>query len=348
VSSSEPVAVQSEAQLYDHTCELLKIHESLLKDSRRNLAFYEALKASVKPGSSVLDVGSGTGIWAITAAKLGAKRVVAVEQQQLLVGLIRSLARQNGVADRVEVVHALAQRAQFAGEFDVVISETVGHLIFDEDIVEIMIDARQRFLKPNGTLIPRVVALVAAPARLKSNHGRLPVEIDLDYSCFESLLLNAPIGITDKSPLEILGEPRDLVRVDLSEVQARPDLTSLKAVWPNFSTKDVNGFVVWGELRLAEGIDLTTIDTSSWSTTVYPIKPFRADEGRLEFELKLTTATNFWTATLSSGAEREQQSYSPAKAATELLIQTRASTETLNHLKGLGQLGNPMTGLVQS
>ena len=50
---------------------LLVYHDLLLRDSVRNRAFRRALAARVVPGSSVLDIGSGTGLWAIEAARLG-------------------------------------------------------------------------------------------------------------------------------------------------------------------------------------------------------------------------------------------------------------------------------------
>src|SRR5262249_31393568 len=60
--------------------ELLKSHESMLADVRRNRAFHRALKSCVRSDTCVLDIGSGTGLWAIAAAKLGARRVVAIER----------------------------------------------------------------------------------------------------------------------------------------------------------------------------------------------------------------------------------------------------------------------------
>src|SRR3978361_894621 len=147
--------------------ELLRIHESLLCDAPRNRAFHRALKAKVKGDSTVLDIGAGSGLWAISAAKLGAKKVVAIEMQPLLAGLIRTLARDHGVGDRVEVLEGDSRQIQLAREFDVVISETIGHVIFDEQVVEIMIDARERFLKPGGALIPDTVTLMVAGAHLR-------------------------------------------------------------------------------------------------------------------------------------------------------------------------------------
>lgn len=329
---------EAEAHLYDRTCQLLTIHQSLLRDMNRNRAFYRALEETVTKDSKVLDIGSGTGIWAIIAARLGARRVVAIEQEVLLTGLIRALARDNGVADRVEVIQGNAGQVQLGKEFDVVISETIGHLIFDEQIVQIMIDARKRFLRSNGVLIPNAVALVVAPAHLEREQEKLPTAIEANYNYFESLLLNVPFGLTDKSRLEFVGDKRELIQLDLANIEAQPELTSLKATWPNLGTKDVNGFAVWAEANLTPNVEVSTIDTTSWSTMFYPIKPYQAPAGQLEFDLTLTTGTNYWTATLTTNDEREVQSYSPAFAGTDLLAQTRISPGAFEHLKSLGLL----------
>ncbi len=58
----------------------LSFHQVLLADTRRNRAFHRALAARVRPGHSVLDIGAGSGIWSVVAARLGARRVVALER----------------------------------------------------------------------------------------------------------------------------------------------------------------------------------------------------------------------------------------------------------------------------
>lgn len=328
----------AEAQLYDRTCQLLKIHSSLLEDAERNRTFYEAIAATVTPDSTVLDIGSGTGIWAIVAARLGAKRVVAIEREELLIGLIRELARNNGVADRVEVIYGNAGQVQLQREFDVVISETIGHLIFDEQIVQIMIDARKQLLKPEGVLIPAAVALVVAPARLKREHEKLPVAIDAEYGYFESLLRNVPVSLTGKSQLEILGETRDLIRLDLTSVESPPDPSKLKADWAALDMSSVSGFAVWAEANLSRTVNVATIDTTSWSTMFYPVRPAQFSDAKVEFDLALTSNTNYWTVTVSSDKSQEVQSYSPAYASTELLARTRSTPAQFDYLKSMGFL----------
>jgi ribosomal protein L11 methyltransferase len=64
-----------------------------------------ALAGLIRPGVSVLDLGTGSGVLAIAAALLGADRVVAVDVDPLAVRIARENVAQNGVADRVTVRH---------------------------------------------------------------------------------------------------------------------------------------------------------------------------------------------------------------------------------------------------
>lgn len=331
---------QTEAQVHDHAFQLLNIHDSLLKDTQRNKPFYRALKASITPDSHVLDIGSGSGLWAITAAMLGAKRVVAIEREPMLIGLIKALARANGVADRVEVVEGDSRHIQLTREFDVIVSETIGHVIFDEQITEIMIDARERFLKPGGVLIPDKVTLMVAGARLARQPARLPAGIPGNFDYFQSLLLNNPLGLADKKPIKLLTAARSLVTLDLHRVTSGPDLQSLTATWPQCDSASINCFVVWAEATLAKGIEISTMKTSSWSVTAYRVQPFEPAEGELEFKLTLSSDTNYWAATLSAGGHRQTQSYSPAHAATELLALTRIDPAMFEQIKRMGLMNH--------
>lgn len=320
---------EAEAKLYNYTTELFKGHEKLLGDDTRNRAFYSALKKHITADTSVLDIGSGTGVWAIVAARLGAKRVVAVEQDPLLIGLINSLAKANGVSDRVEAVAGYSWQIQLGREFDIVISETIGNLAFEEQIIPIMMDARERLLKPGGILIPESVSLVAVPAHLKSSHEKLPAGIALEYDIFESLAMNIPVGLNALSQLRVLSDAQDLLRVDLKTVNAIPEFAGLTARWEMKDISDVNCFAVWAEATLTEGVNLTAIRTTSWTPFMYRVKPFSGGRGLIEFNFTITATSNYWKATFSSEQERQSQVYSPAYAASLLLAQGKTTADLL-------------------
>ena len=325
-----------EGRLYNHTNQLLRAHETLLSDGNRNRSFYRALKRTVTKTSSVLDIGSGTGVWAVAAAKLGARRVVAVEEEPLLIGLIKQIARDNGVASKVEVVQGDSRQIQLGQEFDIVISETIGHLVFDEPIVPIMIDARKRFLKSGGILIPGAVALVAAGAHLNIGRQTLPASVPIDQSGFQSLSLNSPMALQDPAQLRIRTDPQKLIAVDLMQIDAPPDLDNLAARWQNLDARKINCFAVWAEATLAPRVNVIARHTTSWLPMVYRVKPFSGKRGDIEFRLSLSSKTNYWTATLTSDGAEDVQSFSPAFAAAELLARTRTDHDVFSHAKRIG------------
>jgi SAM-dependent methyltransferase len=327
-----------EGRLYQDAFQILKVHELLLRDEVRNSAFYRALEASVTPASRVLDIGSGCGLWAIVAARLGAQKVVAVEREPLLIGLIKALAYDHGVADRVEVVLGDSRQLPLAREFDIVVSETIGHVVFDEQIVPIMIDARERFLKPGGRLIPETVALVAAPAHFPMGSVKLPAGIPEEFSYFRSLARHMPVVLTDKRQVQLAGETRRLVHVDLPTVTAASlqDLTKLTAAWNIDGAQRIDCVLVWAEVGLGNGLGVQTIDTSSWTATIYRFAPFAQPQGELRFDLALEALTNRWTVSLTSGESFASQSYSPAIAATELLAQTRLEPAQFRQMQQAG------------
>lgn len=323
-------ADDAEVRLYTYAAELFKAHEKLLTDDHRNRAFYRALEKHVTPNSVVLDIGSGTGIWAIVAAMLGAKRVVAVERDPLLIGLIRSLAKANGVADRIEAIASESRQVQLDREFDIVVSEMIGHLGLEEEIIPILADARDRLLKPGGVLIPQGVALVTAGAHLKTRHERMPAGVSVNYELFDSLNINTPLGLEDRSRLELVTEPRELARTDLRIVNAMPDLTNMAAAWTLEDTSQLNCFAVWVESTLTDGVEMTTMLATSWEPLIYRVNPFAGKHGEIEFTLSLTPVTNYWTATLTSGVDTEEQSYSPAYVGSMLLAQSRTGEDLLS------------------
>jgi 2-polyprenyl-3-methyl-5-hydroxy-6-metoxy-1,4-benzoquinol methylase len=309
--------------VYLHTHHIFRAHEPLLSDTNRNRAFYRALEEHITPDSTVLDIGTGTGIWAIVAARLGAKRVVAVEKDEMLIPIVKSLTRENGVEGKVEVVKTDSRELKLGERFDCIISETIGNQGFEEEIVPIMIDARKRFLKPGGTLIPNSLRLIAAAGHIKNAHKKMPAGVPLKAAYFETLNLNIPIVLLNKSRLKTLSKPEVMVEADLLTIKSPPDMSNMTARWKMSDLSQVNCFAVWAEFSLTKSEKLSTVDTSSWSPIIYLIKPFDQERGEIEFTLNLSGKSHHWSAALSRKGNKSVQAYSPIFAYTALMTQIK-------------------------
>jgi SAM-dependent methyltransferase len=282
-------------------------HQKLLADGKRNRAFTEALRRVVTPRSHVLDLGAGTGLWAVTAARLGAARVVALERDPILAPVIAELARENGVADRVEVVITRARRAPLPREFDLVVSETIGLQAFDEGIVPLMADARRRFLKPDGRLMPESLALMAAPVQAAMPQ---PEGLLVRTAYWTDLMANLPQEAEGR--IVRLASPAVLKEVRLGG----PDRggAETQASWTVADGRRVNAVALWSEMQLTRGVRLSTLVQTSWAPVLLPIGPFRARRGTLHIRIGRTGPARTWRATFTSRGGVETQDASPMLA----------------------------------
>ena len=115
----------------------------------------------VKGETTVADIGAGTGFLGFLAAKLGAKRVDLYEAAEVA-GVARKLLRHNRLRNcRIFEMHST--EVVEPDRVDVIVCETLGNYPFEENIVETLNDARERFLKPGGTIIPAAVEQFVCP-----------------------------------------------------------------------------------------------------------------------------------------------------------------------------------------
>ena len=138
-----------------------EVHRTMICDRVRTEAFRRAIDSVVRPGDIVLDVGAGSGILSVFAARAGAARVYAVERTSAAV-LAQELAAANGVAEIVQVIHGDVMDVELPERVDVIVSEWLGGFGIDEGMLVPVIVARDRWLKPGGVMIPRLVMAWAA------------------------------------------------------------------------------------------------------------------------------------------------------------------------------------------
>ncbi|CAN0504491.1 unnamed protein product, partial [Phaeothamnion confervicola] len=150
----------------------IEYHRTLVSDRVRNAAFHAALKAVIRPGETIVaDIGAGTGLLGMMAAKLGAKEVYLYETAAVA-GLCNDLLKRNRMRNCM-LFPCHSTEMESPPKVDVVISETLGNYPLEEDIVATLRDAKKRHLKPGGVMIPSRVAQFVAPVVAARVHKEL-------------------------------------------------------------------------------------------------------------------------------------------------------------------------------
>lgn len=110
------------------------IYMPMINDTGRNVYYKKAIEAAV-PGKVVCDIGTGTGLLSILAAKAGAAKVYSVEMDPGRADFARKIIDKIGLSDKIEVINKNFLDTDIRA--DIFISETIGTPVFNEDIIAI-------------------------------------------------------------------------------------------------------------------------------------------------------------------------------------------------------------------
>ena len=133
-------------------------HEEMLSDAVRVDAYHRGIHRNVAPGDVVLDLGTGTGLLAFMASRAGAAKVYAVEHSDFI-EVAREIGRHNGFTN-VEFVQANSREFTPPEPIDVVLHEQMGDELFNENMLENLLDLRDRVLAPGRPDPPGAVPAV--------------------------------------------------------------------------------------------------------------------------------------------------------------------------------------------
>lgn len=229
----------------------------MLADATRMEAYAAALRRVVKPDSVVMDLGCGPGVFALLACKLGARRVYAVEPENII-GLAREAAHANGFSDRIEFFETLSTEITLPEPATIIISDLRGVLPWFEQHIPSIIDARERLLARGGVLIPQRdvlwAAVVEAPQQYEGLIGPWRNSFDLDLSAGARLVTNHWRKSRLK-PEQLLTEPINWTTLDYYEV-SNPDIQA-EISWQAARSGTAHGFAVWFDSELVEDIRIS-------------------------------------------------------------------------------------------
>ncbi|KAH0795938.1 Protein arginine N-methyltransferase 8 [Histomonas meleagridis] len=136
------------------------LHLDMIQDKFRTLTYCQAIEMNKEQfeGKVVLDVGSGSGILSLFAARSGAKKVYSVECTPI--GYIsETIIKNNHYENIITVLHGRLEEIEVPEKVDIIISEWMGYSLYFEVMLPSVLLARDKYLKPGGALLPSAAQL---------------------------------------------------------------------------------------------------------------------------------------------------------------------------------------------
>ncbi|HXJ02133.1 MAG TPA: tetratricopeptide repeat protein [Micropepsaceae bacterium] len=194
-------------------------HFAMMDDRDRNNAYEAAIRRLV-PGKRVLDIGTGSGLLAMMAARAGASTVTTCEAVGVIADRAREIVARNGLADRVTVIGRpstdLVAGRDFPERAEVLVTETFASGLIGEGILGTLEHAHQHLLTPDAAVIPAVGSVMGYLAGGDTLKGMLFVDriADFDLSPFNDFAPPVLAASLDSVPHEALSDDLELLRFD--------------------------------------------------------------------------------------------------------------------------------------
>lgn len=244
-------------------------HFEMLNDEQRNAAFEQALSNAITPDTVVLDIGSGTGLLAMMAARAGAKQIFTCEMVPALAELARETVERNGLADRIVTLGnksmSLVIGKHMMRKANLLVTETVDCGLLAEGIVASIAHARANLLTEDAQIIPcgaTVYAMVVESPRLRNlNSARTAAGFDVSLINRYAVAHYFPVRLDafDYTPLT---DPFEVFHFDFANGAIIPDRKTITVR----AKRDGMGhcIVFWFNMRLDSE---TSISNEPGSTT---------------------------------------------------------------------------------
>jgi hypothetical protein len=262
------------------------IHVKMLNDRARTTGYLNALREVVRPGDVVVDVGTGTGILAMAAARAGASRVYAVEASDIGKSA-QAIFKANGFGDRITLIQGWSTRIELPERADVMVSEIIGNDPLGENVLAVTADARKRLLKPDARLIPNRLRVFGVPITIGS--GKLEsrtfnAENTKNWKSWYGFDFSSLIDISQENSTQFIIKPsiaydwetfaQPVLLADLDLTSVDKGLPDISATFTATASGKLNGLVICFDTDLSPSFRLSTAprevsETNSWRSPVW-------------------------------------------------------------------------------
>lgn len=269
------------------------IHEDMIKDTARTTSYKNAIlrNSYLFQNKTVLDIGCGTGILSIFAARAGAKHVYGVDNSDII-NYASEIVKKSKFKDQITLIKGKIEEISLPIEqVDIIISEWMGFFLIYEGMLDSVLFARDKWLAPDGKLFPDKARIwLAAIEDGKFKNRKIEFWNDVYGICMNSMrhcvLIEPVVDVVEND--NILSSPVPVFEANLEKIR-KEDLSFVSNFKMQVNRKDLfHGFVGWFEVGFTHCHKPVTLSTSPkiksthWKQTIFYLDPvIQVDVGQV-------------------------------------------------------------------
>ncbi|XP_072649877.1 protein arginine N-methyltransferase 3 isoform X1 [Canis lupus baileyi] len=268
------------------------IHEEMLKDKVRTESYRDFIYQNphIFKDKVVLDVGCGTGILSMFAAKAGAKKVLGVDQSEILYQAM-DIIRLNKLEDTITLIKGKIEEVCLPVEkVDVIISEWMGYFLLFESMLDSVLYAKNKYLAKGGSVYPDICTISLVAVSDMNKHADRIAFWDNVYgfnmSCMKKAVIpEAVVEVLD--PKTLISDACSIKQIDchttsVSALEFSSDFT-LQITKTSMCTAIAGYFDIYFEKNCHSRVVFSTGPQSArthWKQTIFLLeKPFSVKAG---------------------------------------------------------------------
>ncbi|RHZ59969.1 hypothetical protein Glove_360g157 [Diversispora epigaea] len=256
------------------------IHEEMLKDEVRTLSYRNSIYQNkhLFKDKIVLDVGCGTGILSMFAAKAGAKHVYGIDMSNII-DQARQIIIDNHLDQNITLIKGKMEEVELpVDQVDIIISEWMGYFLLYESMLDTVLVARDKYLKPGGLIFPDKATIYLAAIEdgeyKEEKIGFWDSVYGFDFSSIKSVALREPLVDTVDNKA-VVTNPCSIKEIDILTVK-KSDL-AFTAPFRLTACRDdyIHAFIAWFDIIFSachKPIKFSTgpqVKYTHWKQTVF-------------------------------------------------------------------------------
>jgi len=234
-------------------------HVPMMNEQERNKAYYHALESIVTPGKVVLEIGTGSGLLSMMAARLGARQIVTCEAVDVIAATAKRIVERNKFQDRITVLAKLSSAVEVGPDLpvkaDLLVHEIFSSDLLGEHLLDAIEDAKQRLLQPDGQILPAAASIMIALVGGAELGEHLRVDESFGFDLRDFNAINAKRGPLFRHDLEttLLSDDVEAFRFDFlahSSFPAETKAIDIRVTSPGLCY----GIIQWIRIEVARDI----------------------------------------------------------------------------------------------